>query len=102
MTRLLPIAAFALLAASAARAQTHDISNVMLSGHSGALQYFSADGTPAKIDTETLPVQSSGALDHKSLPPVAHTAPEFHAAGALAALTLLLCGVAVLIGWRRE
>jgi hypothetical protein len=102
MTRFLPIAAFALLAASAARAQTHDISNVMLTGHSGELQFFAADSAPAKIDAETLPVQSSRPLDHKSPLPVVHTAPEFHAAGALAALTLLLCGVAVLKGWRRE
>lgn len=63
MTRLLPIAALALLAGSAA---------------------------------------ISGPLDRKSVPPVVHPAPEFHAAGALAALTLLLCGVAVLKGWRRE
>jgi hypothetical protein len=97
MTRLLPIAALALLAGSAAQAQTYDISNVMLSDHSRELQFLAdnaplaADGTPAKTNT-----------DHRSVPPVVHAAPEFHAAGALAALTLLLCGVAVLKGWRRE
>jgi hypothetical protein len=35
-------------------------------------------------------------------PPAVHAAPGFHAAGAIAALTLLLCGVAVLKGSRRE
>jgi hypothetical protein len=34
--------------------------------------------------------------------PAVHAAPEFHPAGAIAALTLLLCGVAVLKGRRRE
>jgi hypothetical protein len=34
--------------------------------------------------------------------PAVDAAPEFHPAGAIAALTLLLCGVAVLKGWRRE
>jgi hypothetical protein len=112
MTRLLPIAALALLAGSAARAQTYDISNVTLRDHSRELQYFAdsapvvGQSTPAKVNTdtlpETLPVQFSGSLDHKSVPTVVHPAPEFHAAGALAALTLLLCGVAVLKGWRRE
>jgi hypothetical protein len=35
-------------------------------------------------------------------PPPVQAAPEFHAAGAIAALTLLLCGVAVLKGRRRD
>ena len=57
MSRLLPIAALALLACPAAQA-------------------------------------------HAEITPVA--APEFHAAGAAVALTLLLAGVAVLKGRRRE
>ena len=76
MTRFLPIAAVALLAGSAARAQTSDISNLT-----------PRDGT--------VEVQSSDL-------PTVNAAPEFHPAGAIAALTLLLCGVAVLKGWRRE
>jgi hypothetical protein len=76
MTRLLPIAAVVLLAGSAARAQPHpDFS-------------LAREGAPAEIGPRT--------------PPVVNSAPEFHAAGAIAALTLLLCGVAVLKGWRRE
>jgi hypothetical protein len=67
MSRFLPIAALALLACSAARAQTHD----------------------------SVPIKTAN-------PPAVHAAPEFHAAGAIAALTLLLCGVAVLKGSRRE
>jgi hypothetical protein len=67
MSRFLPIAALALLACSAARAQTDHTSNL-----------------PPRIT------------------PAVQTAPEFHAAGAIAALTLLLCGVAVLKGGRRE
>jgi hypothetical protein len=74
MTRFLPIAAVALLAGSAARAQTHDISNL----------------TPRDAS-----VEMTG-------PPAVNAAPEFHPAGAIAALTLLLCGVAVLKGRRRE
>jgi hypothetical protein len=114
MTRFLLIAAFALLVVSGARAQTRDISDVTLSGHSGELQSFAdslvfgdsrefslgREGAPARIDTQTLAVNDGDLQTHD--PPVVHSAPEFHAAGAIAALTLLLCGVAVLKGWRRE
>jgi hypothetical protein len=41
-------------------------------------------------------------LAREADPPTVNAAPEFHPAGAIAALTLLLCGVAVLKGWRRE
>ena len=78
MRSLLPIAAVALLAGSAARAQTDDISNPALRGQ--------------------LPQTHAAATG----PSVVASAPEFHAAGAVAALTLLLGGVAVLKGWRRE
>jgi hypothetical protein len=67
MNRFLPIVALALLACSAARAQTDHTSSL----------------APTAL-------------------PAVHAAPEFHAAGAIAALTLLLCGVAVLKGGRRE
>jgi hypothetical protein len=77
MTRFLPIAAVALLAGSAARAQTYDISNL----------------TPRGATVEVPRMDAAPAVD---------AAPEFHPAGAIAALTLLLCGVAVLKGWRRE
>ncbi len=73
MTRFLAIAAIALLAGSAAQAQTH-----ATRGH------------------DPLPISSA------AHPPIVNTAPEFHPASAIAALTLLLCGVAVLKGWRRE
>ena len=75
MSRLLPIAAAALLACSAARAHSDDTSHLAptASGPSGA-----------------------------ATAPAVHSAPEFHAAAAVAALTLLLGGVAVLKGWRHE
>jgi hypothetical protein len=80
MTRFLPIAAAVLLAGSAARAQT----------------YFSL-APESTLGHDSLPISSA----HLN-PPAIHAAPEFHAAGAIAALTLLLCGVAVLKGSRRE
>jgi hypothetical protein len=73
MTRFLAIAAVALLAGSAVQAQTH-----------------------ATRGDDSLPVTSA------AHPPLVNAAPEFHPASAIAALTLLLCGVAVLKGWRRE
>lgn len=125
MTRFLPIAAVALLAGSAARAQTHDISNLTLRDASVEMQSFAdsfvhSDGRiiddflPARDDS--LPITSAYFNEHDfqtydgcsrtcgkmiDLPAV-NTAPEFHPAGAIAALTLLLCGVAVLKGRRRE
>jgi hypothetical protein len=119
MTRFLPIAAVALLAGSAARAQTYDISNLTPRDASVEVQSF-ADSLP-RIDAWTLghdspPTTSSyfKELDFQTYDVCSRTcgkmtalaavnaAPEFHPAGAIAALTLLLCGVAVLKGRRRE
>ena len=74
MNRFLPLAALAVLACSGVRAHISDTSNVT---------------TDALSEAEP----NSRAV---------HAAPEFHPAGAIAALTLLLCGVAVLKGRRRE
>jgi hypothetical protein len=86
MNRFLLIAAVALLAGSAARAQTYDTSNPKLRDSSGEAQSV------------------AGAFVHGRItdPAAVHASPEFHPAGAIAALTLLLCGVAVLKGWRRQ
>jgi hypothetical protein len=77
MGRLLPIVAVVILAGSAAQAQADNISPA----HEGA---------------------APGSFQKASAPRAFYSAPEFHAAGAVAALTLLLGGVAVLKGWRRE
>jgi hypothetical protein len=77
MSRLLPIAAVALLACSAVQARPDDTSNVT-------------------------PKAPFGEAHSGQVTPVLHSAPEFHAAAAVAALTLLLGGVAVLKGWRHE
>jgi hypothetical protein len=109
MTRFLPIAAVALLAGSAARAQMYDISNLTPSDATVEVQSFAdsfvhsdgrtkdefslaRDDSPRRIDVPRR-IDAAPAVD---------AAPEFHPAGAIAALTLLLCGVAVLKGWRRE
>jgi hypothetical protein len=118
MTRFLPIAAVALLAGSAARAQTYDLSNFTLRDASVEVQSFAdsfvhSDGT---LGHDSLPITSayfnerdlqsydgcSRTCGKMTDPPAVTAAPEFHPAGAIAALTLLLCGVAVLKGWRRE
>jgi hypothetical protein len=119
MTRFLPIAAVALLAGSAARAQTHDISNLPPSDASVEVAVRSIADSLPRIDTwtfDSLPTapayfnegdfQTYDVCSRKcgkmtDLPAV-EAAPEFHPAGAIAALTLLLCGVAVLKGRRRE
>jgi hypothetical protein len=74
MNRFLPLAALAVLACSGVRAHISDTSS---------LEKDSFD--------EARPTSLA-----------VHAAPEFHPAGAIAALTLLLCGVAVLKGRRRE
>jgi hypothetical protein len=119
MTRFLPIAAVALLAGSAARAQTYDISNLTPRDASVEVEVRSfADSLP-RIDTwtfDSLPITSayfnegdfqtydacSRTCGKMADLPAVDAAPEFHPAGAIAALTLLLCGVAVLKGRRRE
>jgi hypothetical protein len=123
MTRFLPIAAVALLAGSAARAQTYDTSDLTLRDASAEVRSF-ADSfvrSDARIiddtlDHDSLPITSayfnehdlqtyhgcSGTCGRTTDLPAVDAAPEFHPAGAIAALTLLLCGVAVLKGWRRE
>lgn len=88
MSRLLSIAVLAVLACSAVQARSDDPSIVA-----------------PKAPTEAAPTGAAptGAAHSviAQLPPI-HSAPEFHAAAAVAALTLLLGGVAVLKGWRHE
>jgi hypothetical protein len=102
MTRFLPIAAVALLAGSAARAQTYDISNLTpratVEVQSFADSFVHSDGRTME-DFSHARDDSPPRIDAA---PAVDAAPEFHPAGAIAALTLLLCGVAVLKGWRRE
>jgi hypothetical protein len=95
MSRFLPIAALALLACSAARAQTDETSNLTLRRPFGETQSFA--------DFSRTGGRAAPGIDAKIAdPPAVHAASEFHAPGAIAALTLLLCGVAVLKGSRRE
>ena len=101
MTRFLPIAAVALLAGSAARAQTYDISYLTprdLKVQSFADSFVHSDGRTMD-DFSLARDDSPPRID---APPAANAVPEFHPAAAIAALTLLLCGVAVLKGRRRE
>ena len=122
MTRFLPIAAVALLAGSAARAQTYDISDLTprdatVEVQSFADSFIDRDGRIVDaLNHDSLPITTTyfnegDFLTHDSCSakcgkmtdlPAVDAAPEFHPAGAIAALTLLLCGVAVLKGWRRE
>jgi hypothetical protein len=123
MTRFLPIAAVALLAGSAARAQTYDISDLTPRDATVEVQSFAdsfihSDGRiiDDTLDHDSVPITTTyfnegDFLTHDSCSakcgkmtdlPAVDAAPEFHPAGAIAALTLLLCGVAVLKGWRLE
>jgi|SRR5580658_6917601 hypothetical protein len=123
MTRFLPIAAVALLAGSAARAQTYDISDLTPRDATVEVQSFAdsfihSDGRiiDDTLDHDSVPITTTYFNEgdfrtHDSCSakcgkmtdlPAVDAAPEFHPAGAIAALTLLLCGVAVLKGWRRE
>jgi hypothetical protein len=79
MNRLLPIATLALLACSAIQAHSNDASTLAPKAPPGGAHTLTAQ-----------------------MPPAIYSAPEFHAAAAVAALTLLLGGVAVLKGWRHE
>jgi hypothetical protein len=98
MIRLLSIAVLGLLACSAARAHPDDVAiftSKTISDEPRAFTDVSRTNDVSRTSGKAPPGKKVDA-------PVVGAAPEFHAAGAVAALTLLLGGVAVLKGWRRE